>query len=193
MCDDIHKEFINDLLDSRELVLNQNVTDEIVEDIVLRIKKWNDDDDLLSKESKSYKRENNPIGLYINSNGGDVGAMFSCISVIITSKTPVYTYCLGKAYSAGFAIFIAGHKRFAQMYSRFMVHQISYGTHGELQTHEETLDNEILSQELIDNFITTQTKITKKKLNEIRKTKTDWYFFACEESTKKLNVFHSFF
>lgn len=95
-----------------------------------------DDEDCLSKASQivddiiSYNRqdaglspdERMPIRLYINSPGGDIREGFSIVSAIELSKTPVYTINIGTWYSMAFLIGIAGHKRFALPYMRFLMH-----------------------------------------------------------------------
>ena len=68
---------------------------------------------LESDEKQSWticNYERPPIKLVINSYGGSVDDMFGLIDVILTSKTPIYTYCTGYAMSAGAMIFLAGHK-----------------------------------------------------------------------------------
>ena len=75
------------------------------------------------KKILCYNRE--PIKLYINSYGGSIDDMWGLIDIILASKTPIYTYCLGYAQSAAFNIFLAGHKRFCLEHSVFMYHQMS--------------------------------------------------------------------
>lgn len=64
-----------------------------------------------------------PIKLYIDSGGGSLTDTFTIIDSISLSKTPIYTICIGTAYSGGFFCFIAGHKRFAYPYSSFLYHE----------------------------------------------------------------------
>ena len=64
-----------------------------------------------------------PIRLYIDSAGGSLTDTFTIIDAIALSKTPVYTICIGTAYSGGFFCFIAGHKRFAYPNASFLYHE----------------------------------------------------------------------
>ena len=64
-----------------------------------------------------------PIRLYIDSAGGSLTDTFTIIDAIALSKTPVYTICIGTAYSGGFFCFIAGHKRFAYPSASFLYHE----------------------------------------------------------------------
>lgn len=85
-------------------------------------------DDKGEAKEKEYKRE--PIKIYINSYGGNLYDMWSLIDIILNSKTPIYTYCKGYAMSAGFKIFLAGHKRFVSKHATLLYHQLSGWTGG---------------------------------------------------------------
>lgn len=76
-------------LKQRKLFLNSEIDQFTVADIVKHIMQFN-------KEDKNVAPENRqPILLYVTSNGGEVGAGFELIDVIVNSKTPVYTINLG--------------------------------------------------------------------------------------------------
>lgn len=116
-----------------------------------------------------------PIKIYINTRGGSVDDMWSLIHVIESSQTPIYTYCTGYAYSAGFLIFIAGHKRFMGKHALVMYHILSGGNCGnfkELEAHMELLTG---IQDRIEKHVMEKTKIPAHKLKNIRDTKKDWY------------------
>jgi ATP-dependent Clp protease protease subunit len=65
-----------------------------------------------------------PIYLYINSLGGDASGLMSICDVMKMIKAPVYTFCLGKCYSAGAVILACGEKghRYALKNSKIMIH-----------------------------------------------------------------------
>lgn len=75
-------------------------------------------------------KDRKPIKLLIYSYGGDGNVCFSLLDIIALSKTPVYTYNMGIAMSAGFLILLAGHKRFCTKYSTALAHSGSGGTSG---------------------------------------------------------------
>jgi ATP-dependent Clp protease protease subunit len=182
MSDDIREKLIEECLDNRMFIINKGIDDSLIEDVIMHIININIEDSLAEAESKSYDRKKNPIKLYINSNGGDASSMFSLINVMETSKTPIFTYCLGKAYSAAFMIFITGHVRFAQKYSSLMYHQTSYVRGGEHQYHAELFDYDNEIQDIAEAHVVKYTKIPKKNLDEIRKSKVDWYFIASSKA-----------
>ncbi len=65
-----------------------------------------------------------PIDIYIHSNGGDVSGFVQVYDTIQMIKSPVRTFCMGKAYSAGAVLLSSGTKgeRYAFKNSRSMIH-----------------------------------------------------------------------
>lgn len=102
----------------RHLFLGE-IDDAVGEAIESLIRFWNQIDD----ENKVTADERKPIYIFINSPGGDLSATFTMIDAITMSKTPVYTVNIGCAYSGGFLIFLAGHKRIAYPNSTFLFHE----------------------------------------------------------------------
>lgn len=123
---------------------------------------------------KDFKRE--PIKIYIQSFGGYVYDMWALIEIILNSKTPIYTYSMGYSMSAAFKIFLSGHKRFTTKHSVFLYHQLSAwdvnGKYQDIVEYQAELDKQ---QEEIEKYVAERTKITPKKLSDVRKTKTEWY------------------
>lgn len=134
-----------------------------------------EDDEKDSKE-KNYKRE--PIKLYINSYGGSVGDMWGLVDVILNSKTSIHTYCTGYAMSAGFKIFLAGHKRFCYKHSVFLYHQLSTRMSGKYLDVKQEMEETDRTQKDIEEYVLSRTKITKEKLDEIRNQKKDFYIHS---------------
>lgn len=122
---------------------------------------------------KDFTRE--PIKIYIQSYGGSVYDMWALIDLMLTSKTPIYTYCMGYAMSAGFKIFIAGSKRFIGKHATLMYHQLNHCIWGDFKTMDEQHFQNTLVQDDIENYVLSRTKITKERLEEVRNTKINWY------------------
>jgi ATP-dependent Clp protease protease subunit len=78
-----------------------------------------------------YDNENReePITIYLNSNGGDASGLANIYDVMQLIKAPVKTVCTGKCYSAGAVILAAGTKggRYALKSSKIMIHGIQFG------------------------------------------------------------------
>jgi len=140
--------------------------------------------ELLERDNISENKEKNftrkPIKLFIQSRGGNVRDMWSLIDIILTSKTPIHTYCTGYAHSAGLYIFIAGHKRFLTQHAEVMYHQISSGSWGSLKDMEEDMYYCQECQRELEEYMILQTKIKERDLLEVKNSKYDWYIKAEE-------------
>lgn len=144
------------------------------------------EDDKRETKEKDFKRE--PIKMYIQSFGGCIYDMWALIDIMLNSKTPIWTYCTGYAMSAGFKIFLAGHKRFMSKHAVFLYHQLSawnVGKYKDMYEKQAVLDYE---QRQIETYVLNRTKIPKNKLDVIREKKIDWYI-RCEEALK-LGIAH---
>lgn len=130
------------------------------------------------KEKKNFERK--PIRIYVNSGGGDVYDMWALIDIIEKSKTPIYTYCTGYAMSAGFKIFLAGHKRFATRHATFMFHQMSSIESGKYQDLVEAKKELDFTNKQIEQYVIEKTNISQDYIDNIRKTKQDVYIHSDE-------------
>ena len=102
---------------------------------------------------REHKNKNigDPINLIINSDGGNVHSAFGIIDYINTLDVPVNTISIGRAFSAGSLILIAGTGiRLASKNSSIMFHEISadhFGKTSDLRantTHLNDLENNAL-------------------------------------------------
>ena len=103
----MYEEIIRENLEKRILVFNDDVSDDVIENYILYILKWNRED----KDLPDDKRK--PIMIYINSSGGDAFSGFNMVNVMLSSTTPIYGVVFGLAASMGYHILLACHKRYA--------------------------------------------------------------------------------
>lgn len=149
------------------------ITDEITMDhansVFEILKFWNNIDEMDGIPPEERK----PICIYINTPGGDLEATFSIISSIKISKTPIYTYTIGTAYSGGFFIAIAGHKRFGFPYSSYLFHEGSVMDGGD--AHKFIQRTEFYKAQLkrLKNIVLDNTKITSEQYESARPD--DWF------------------
>ena len=85
------------------------------------------------------------------------------------SKTPVYTINTGTAYSGGFFIFIAGHKRFAYPLSSFLFHEGSVGNGGTASQFANFAAFYKTQLKQLKQVVLKYTKIDEDKYKEIQK------------------------
>lgn len=168
----------NEQLNFREIIINDDIKDSLIERAVIPILNFNRYDDEHEKVIQGYVRE--PIKILINTSGGCVEPCMSLVSAIRASKTPVHTYVLGKAYSAGFLILIAGHQRFAQEYSCMMLHP---GKGGYVGTFPSIIKHAVYIQDLqdkINKYIADSTDVSLEELENMCASEYDWYMYADE-------------
>lgn len=110
---------------SREVCLG-DITEGVGTSVAAQINFWNKMD-----EREGIPAElRQPIKLYIHSYGGDLLEAMIMIDTIKNSVTPVHAIVQGAAYSGGFFVAIACHKRYAYEHASFLFHEGSTGTSG---------------------------------------------------------------
>ena len=131
---------------------------------------------LNKEDSRKY------IDVLINSIGGDVNSGMLIYDVIQSSKAPIRTFCIGKAYSMGAVLFASGN------HGRYML------PHGELMIHEPLLGNRVNGnsssiKSISDSLLETKNKInqiltkhTGRSLKEVEKATSFDHYFSPEES-----------
>lgn len=173
----------------RELWLYDEVSPTSVFDTIQAIREINKEDDRRDKELSneldvSVSLPRKPIKLFINTPGGSVLDGFTLISIIKTSKTPVYTYGIGLVQSMGIPLLASGHKRFVYSNTRLMLHSVATFQEGTLETLRVSVKETEDIQKTLDLFIVNNSKITEEQLQKISTQNTDYYF----DSTKALEL-----
>lgn len=128
----------------------------------------------IDQEKKIDVNKRTPIKIYIDSNGGNLEACFTIIDAITMSKTPVWTINIGKAYSAGFFIFITGHKRFAYPNSSFLFHEGSTGIYQDANKFKNYADFYKQQLERLRAITLKHTHIEPEEYD--KHAKDDWWF-----------------
>jgi ATP-dependent Clp protease protease subunit len=110
------------LLKERILFIGEDIMPDLANCIVSQLL-------FLDKQS-----EEEPIHIYINSDGGDLSSMFAIYDIMQFVKAPIYTYVLGTAASAAAVLLAAGNKgcRIALPNSEIMMHQPIGGVSGQI-------------------------------------------------------------
>lgn len=162
----------------RDFILDGKVGEDTIRKISEAIIDINRYDEEQEVKNSDYVRK--PIELIINTYGGSLYDANLMIGVVETSKTPVHTYCHGKAMSAGFYIFASGHKRFATPLATFMYHDGSVGIHDTIHGLKYNLEHYTKLRDRYDNYMLQVTNLPKHIMDEKKRIKEDWYMFADE-------------
>ncbi len=123
-----------------------------------------------------------PIKIFINSDGGDIPATLSIIDLIQMSETPVWTINIGKAYSGGFFVCIAGHKRFGYPSSTYLFHEGCRRDGGDAHKYLQGASFYKKELELLKKIVLKHTNISEEEYQEIKK---DDLWLLADEALKK--------
>lgn len=153
-----------------EIAINETDIAPTILNLEKQILAWNRED--MGKPVE----ERQPIKILIYSFGGDLDATMSFISVMQVSKTPIYTYNMGVAFSGGFLILVNGHKRFALSNSTALYHEGSakiQGSADEVRSGQANYERQLKA---VKQNIINKTKIEMKTLNKYKDTQ--WFITA---------------
>jgi ATP-dependent Clp protease, protease subunit len=125
------------------------------------------------------------IHIYISSQGGDASALANIIDVMEVIKSPITTICMGRCYSAGAFLLMAGQKRLAFRHSEIMMHgaQLMFPYPGKEHTIDST-DYAKFVDRFNDRILGIAVKATGKKLSEIKKDCATDFYMSAEEAKK---------
>jgi ATP-dependent Clp protease protease subunit len=162
---------------NRELYVG-GISDEMSGGLEAIIRFWN----RLDEQEGIPVAERKPIKLYIDSWGGELVSCYTIVNAIELSKTPVWTINIGAAYSAGFFIFIAGHKRIAYPLSSFLYHEGATTIMGDAHKFRNHAD---FYKKQLDQLKAHTLKYTKLSEEDYEKILKDDYWLTAEEALEK--------
>lgn len=159
---------------SRYFYIAEEITIDIANKFHQFVNFWNE----IESIDNTPKEDVIPLQLYINSEGGDVDAALSIISVMQSSRIPVHTHVYGRAWSCAFFISICGVQRTCEKYSSFLMHEGSalFGENAHKFLQFSSFYKKTL--EIIRNIITHHTRITESDY-QVHKN-DDWWLTADE-------------
>ncbi len=122
-----------------------------------------------------------PISLYINSDGGVLNEALAIYDTIKYIKPIVKTICIGQACSAAAIVLSSGNKgyRFALPNSRVLLHQLRGGMSG---TRNEMVAYADESKRMMDVVVNILVECTNKKFEDIKVDLEKENFMSPEEA-----------
>ena len=166
---------------ARKLLISGEIDCGAAKEIVQKIFDINYDDQQKFEEYRDF--EIKPIELYINSFGGGAYSGLAIIDAMLSSNTPVNTYCIGSAMSMGLWIYMAGKKRFVGKNSTFMYHEVSSCFYDKITGIKLELKESERLQAMYDDIILKNSNIMRETLDDYKSRKAEWYISA-EDSVK---------
>ena len=121
------------------------------------------------------------INIYINTPGGSVTAGLAIYDTMQFVRPDITTICLGQAASMGAGLMAAGtkDKRFALPYSRFLLHQLMGGVHGQATDIDIQAREIVRIGEMIDEILVNHTG---QSLDIIQRDSDRDFFMGPEEA-----------
>lgn len=169
----IDKGVDQELLENRILFLTSEINTEVATDFLKQ---------MMVLQQRSL---DDPIHVFINSEGGYVSDGLAIYDAIRTAKCPVYTYVQGEALSIAAVILIAGDKghRYAFKHSSIMFHEYSQDP-GDHRYHQHTIIMKKGHQDMdtLVSIIKKHTKLGNKK--EIKKLLEKDKYYSAKEAKK---------
>jgi ATP-dependent Clp protease protease subunit len=138
---------------------------------------------LISAQLLFLEAENpeQPVALYINSPGGVVTSGLAIYDTMQWIKCPVYTLCLGTAYSMGSFLLMAGEPghRIALPNASIMLHQPSGGFQGKASDVERHAEDLLRTKRRLINLY---AEHCGRSVDEVERTLERDHFMTAEEA-----------
>lgn len=171
--DSLTAQIIKENLEKRVLVFNEEVDERVVENYVLYILKWNEED----KDIPISKRQ--PIKIYISSPGGSVFDGELLIDVIVASKTPIKGIAFGLVASMAYRIFLACHVRYAFKNTVLLQHDGEIAINNSRGKAKDTMEFFNSMEERTKQFVLSRTTMSEEFYDEMYNK--ECYMYANKE------------
>lgn len=160
--------------ETRAVGVFQDITEQKAEEIVYALK-------IYASESPD------PVEFYVNSAGGVASDMFAMYDFIreVRENMEIHTHGLGKVMSAAVLLLASGTKgkRKIGKYCRVMIHSVIGGSSGALHDLKNEMKEIQAIQDMYIDALSSETKLTKKKLKDLFAKNVNVYLSA-EEAVK---------
>jgi len=174
--DELYREY----LANRILVLNAEIGDDIIEDYVMYILKWNSED----KDIPINKRRK--IRFLITSPGGNTFTANILSDVIMQSKTPIIGVALDMVASAAYQIYLACDERIAFQNSVFLQHEGELSMENSRSKFKQTVEFFDRIEQRAKDYILSRTNMSSEFYDEIY----DQEYWMDVNKAKELGVVH---
>ena len=173
---DLYNELLKENLEKRILTFNDQVDENVVENYILHILKWNAEDRDLPIEKRQ------PITIYLSCPGGNTFDGFNMVDVIMNSKTPVRGVVFSLAASMGYHILLACHERISFKNSVLLQHDGQVGIQNSTSKARDTMRFFDSMEARTKDYVLAHTAMTEEFYDKIYDQ--EYYMYADE--AKKL-------
>ena len=167
-------------IQERLLSLRGYVDEESTGKIIDKILNYNFEDD----KNKIPIERRSPIHLHIQSPGGNTYDGYALVDIILTSKTPVYTYGEGSVESSALDIYMAGKRRYAYEHTMFMVHGNATSLEGKtLPNMKSYLDMVTTLDDWGKDLLSSRSLLSRSQVDDVYNSNKD-IFFTVDKAIK---------
>lgn len=163
--------WFNEGLESRTIVINDEITSNVVEQVILPLKKFEAED------------VDAPVKIYLSTIGGSAWDGMVVANIIDSVKCPVEVVVLGYAMSMGSYILMAGYNnpkvtKKCYPFSFALIHAGSLSLAGDVKKIKQTQHFNDRFDKRVKEFVLTHTKITEE---EYEKHEDDEWYIDSDE------------
>lgn len=155
------EELYKEYLDDRCLVLNAEINENVIEDYIMYILKWNRDDKNIPIEKRRK------IYILITSPGGNTFNGNILSDIIMQSKTPIIGVALDLVASAAYSVYLACDERIAFKNSVFLQHEGDVSVENSRSKFKQTVEFFDSLEERARSYILSRTNMTPEFYDEI--------------------------
>jgi ATP-dependent protease ClpP protease subunit len=174
------EELYREYLDNRMLVLNANIDENVIEDYIMYIIKWNKDDIDIPIDKRRK------IRLLITSPGGNAFNGNILADVIMQSKTPIMGVGLDLVASAAYQVFLACDERVAFQGSVFLQHEGDLSMENSRSKFKQTVEFFDGMEERAKEYVLSRTSMTSDFYDDIYEQE----YWMDAHKAKQLGVIH---
>ena len=178
--EDFYGEIIRENLDNRILVFNDTVDENVVENYILRILKWNREDMNLPIDARQK------IRIYIDCPGGETVTGLNFVDVILQSKTPIIGVAFSMAASMGYHIYLACHERIAFKNTVLLQHDGELIIQNSSSKAKDTMSFFNKMDERLKAHVLSRTRMTEEFYDKIYDQ--EYWIFA--DDARELGIVH---
>lgn len=175
--DPIRYQYFHQLHDNRTIVFNTSVDESIVENVILPLKDFENDD------------SDKPVTLILSTPGGSVADGLVLCNVIDGYRKKLNIYIMGYSCSMGTLFLCSGNKnpnvtKYCYPFSFALFHSGYSVVEGEALSVADRLNFTSKTDNLIKNYVVSNTSITKEEYEA--NERKQWYLTAPEMKEKGL-------
>lgn len=112
-----------------------------------------------------------PILLVINSYGGSISDMLALHDTLMMVPCPIYTFVVGRAYSAAAVLAIIGEpgRRFIMPHATMMIHPLKSGCRGGVDEMKAHVERSSEMQDRIEQMLLDASDLKRKQMRRMMK------------------------